>query len=50
MPLKVTLDIFSGRPNPVLMVDEKDIKKILDKIDLSGKSKAISSKTTQQPG
>ena len=50
MPLKVTLNIFSGRPNPVLIVDEKDVKKLLDKINPSGKSRAISSKTTQHPG
>ena len=50
MPLKLTIDIFSGRSNPVLIVDEKDVKKILDKIDLSGKSRAISSKTAQHPG
>ena len=50
MPVKVTIDIFSGRPNPVLMLEDKDVKKVLDSIDLSNKSKAISAKSVQQPG
>jgi len=49
MPIKVTIDIFSGRPNPVLVIEDKDVKKLLDSIQPKGKSKAISAKTVQQP-
>jgi len=50
MPLKVTLDIFSGRPNPVLMIEDKDVRNLLDSIKVKGNSKAISARTVQQPG
>lgn len=49
MSLKLTIDIFSGRPNPVLIVEDKDVKKVLDAINLSGKTKAMSSKSVQPP-
>lgn len=49
MPIKVTIDIFSGRPNPVLIVDDKDVKKVLDIISMNSKAKAVSKKTAQSP-
>jgi hypothetical protein len=33
--LRIELDIFSGRPNPSWVVDEKNAKAILDKISKS---------------
>jgi hypothetical protein len=50
MKLKITLDIFSGRPNPVLEVTDAEAKKVLDAIVPSGKMKNLTNKSIQAPG
>lgn len=49
MKLKVTIDIFSGRPNPELIVSGTEAKKILDTISPSGKMKPINPRSVQPP-
>ncbi|MEQ1677401.1 MAG: hypothetical protein ABL876_11905 [Chitinophagaceae bacterium] len=49
MRLKITLDIFSGRPNPELLVSDGDAKKLLDSISPSGRMKKVTSKSIQPP-
>jgi hypothetical protein len=49
MKLKITLDIFSGRPNPELIVDAAEAKKVLDTISPNGRMKKLSSNSLQAP-
>jgi hypothetical protein len=49
MKLKITLDIFSGRPNPELIVSDSEAKKVLDAIAPSGKVKNLTNKSVQPP-
>src|SRR5258708_1116431 len=32
MPLRITIDIFSGRPNPVVQLNDKESKAILERL------------------
>lgn len=48
MKLKVTLDIFSGRPNPELVVSGPEAKKVLDSISPQGKMQKMT-KNIQPP-
>lgn len=50
MKLKVTLDIFSGRPNPELIVSDSEAKKLLDNIAPTGRMKNLTNKSIQPPG
>jgi hypothetical protein len=50
MELKITLDIFSGRPNPELIVSGTEAKKVLDSIAPTGKAKNLTAKSIQPPG
>jgi hypothetical protein len=50
MKLKITLDIFSGRPNPVLIVSAGEAKKVLDSISPKGRMKKVSARSIQPPG
>jgi hypothetical protein len=50
MKLRITLDIFSGRPNPVLEVSDAEAKKVLDKIAPTGRMKNLTNKSIQPPG
>lgn len=49
MKVKITLDIFSGRPNPVLILSDGEAKKALDAIAPSGRMKNLTAKSLQQP-
>jgi hypothetical protein len=49
MKLKITLDLFSGRPNPELIVSDGEAKKILDSIAPAGKMKNLTAKSIQAP-
>lgn len=49
MKLKITLDIFSGRPNPELIVSDAEAKKIFDAIRPSGKLKSLTAKSGHAP-
>jgi hypothetical protein len=49
MKLKITLDIFSGRPNPELIVSAAEAKKVLDAIAPSGRMKNMTAKSIQTP-
>lgn len=50
MKLKLTLDIFSGLPNPTLEVSDTEAKKILDKIAPSGRMKKLANSNIEAPG
>lgn len=50
MKLKITLDIFSGRPNPVLVVSAAEAKKVLDSISPKGRARKLSNRSLQPPG
>ena len=50
MKLRVTIDIYSGRPNPTMEIDSNDAKKVLDSINPDGKPKTLSAKSVQPPG
>ncbi|MBC7872946.1 MAG: hypothetical protein H7Y01_03060 [Ferruginibacter sp.] len=49
MKLKITIDIFSGRPNPELIVSGAEAKKVLDTISPSGKLKTVTARSIQPP-
>lgn len=50
MNLKITLDIFSGRPNPELIVSDAEAKKVLDAIRPVANLKSLTAKSAKQPG
>jgi hypothetical protein len=50
MKLKITLDIFSGRPNPELIVSAAEARKVLDSISPKGRMKKLSNRSIQPPG
>jgi hypothetical protein len=39
MPVKLTLDIFSGRPNPVMVLDTKTARKLVNQLSFSALKK-----------
>lgn len=49
MKLKVTIDIFSGRPNPTAILEGKDAKAILDQMSLRSAFKKTSAKQAPEP-
>jgi hypothetical protein len=49
MKIKLTIDIFSGRPNPVLELEGAEAKKVLDQIDLKTKFRNNTEKTVPAP-
>ncbi|MGG9961998.1 hypothetical protein [Ferruginibacter sp. SUN106] len=49
MKIKLTIDVFSGRPNPTLTLDGRDAKKILDQVSLKSGFKKNSDKTAPEP-
>lgn len=49
MKLKVTLDIFSGRTNPVLELNGRDAKKILEQLDLNSAFRKNTDATEPEP-
>ena len=50
MKLRVTIDIFSGRPNPVIEIEDAAATKIMDLLSNASKMKKITNKTVQAPG
>jgi hypothetical protein len=49
MKLQITLDIFSGRPNPTIEVSGAEAKKILEQVDLKSAFRKSSDKTVPEP-
>src|SRR5262245_45009220 len=49
MKVKVTIDIFSGRPNPVLEMDSREAKKIIDSIPVKSGFKKTTDKHAPEP-
>jgi hypothetical protein len=49
MKLRLTIDIFSGRPNPVLEVEGAEAKRILDQVDLKASFRKSTEKTAPEP-
>jgi hypothetical protein len=49
MKVKVTIDIFSGRPNPELEMDSRDAKKIIDAIPVKSGFKKTTDKNAPEP-
>jgi len=49
MKVKLTIDIFSGRPNPTVILDDADAKKVLDAIPQTSKFTANNDQTIPEP-
>lgn len=49
MKLKVTIDIFSGRPNPTAILEGKEAKAMLDKMSLGAAFKKTSARQLPEP-
>lgn len=49
MKLKVTIDVFSGRPNPTAILEGKEAKAMLDKMSVSSSFKKTSAKQLPEP-
>lgn len=49
MKLKVTIDIFSGRPNPTAILEGKEAKAMLDKLSVGSTFKKTSAKQLPEP-
>lgn len=49
MKVKVTIDIFSGRPNPTIELEGREAKKILDQVDLSSAFRKNTDKQLPEP-
>ena len=50
MKLRVTIDIFSGRPNPVIEIEDAAATKIMDQLSNTSRMKKITNKTAHAPG
>jgi hypothetical protein len=49
MKLKITIDIFSGRPNPTAILEGKNAKAVLDQMSLKSVFKKTAAKQTPEP-
>lgn len=49
MKLKVTIDIFSGRPNPTAILEGKEAKAMLDKLSVGSTFKKTSARQLPEP-
>ena len=49
MKVKLTLDMFSGRPNPTVILDDADAKKVLDAIPQTSDFTANNDQTIPEP-
>lgn len=45
MPIKLTLDIFSGRPNPEVMLDDKTARELLKRLSFGTFRKQMTTRT-----
>jgi hypothetical protein len=49
MKLKITIDVFSGRPNPTAILEGKNAKTVLDQMSLKSAFKKTAAKVTPEP-